>query len=147
MPEYKITVNGKTYSVNIGRITDDTVDVTLDGRTYEVEVEAPARKASKTPVITRERQVVNAAEVPNRTSPPGTPPPGSGSVLAPLPGLILKVLVSKGDSVSEGQPIAVMEAMKMENEIEAPISGTVKEIAVSEGENVLENSLIMKIGG
>ncbi|MBD3278047.1 MAG: acetyl-CoA carboxylase biotin carboxyl carrier protein subunit [Candidatus Aegiribacteria sp.] len=147
MPEYKITVNGKTYSVNIGRITDDTVDVTLDGRTYEVEVEAPVRKASKTPVIRRERQVVNAADVPNRTSPPGTPPPGSGAVLAPLPGLILKVLVGKGDSVSEGQPIAVMEAMKMENEIEAPISGTVQEVAVSEGENVLENALIMKTGG
>ena len=147
MPEYKITVNGKTYSVNIGRITDDTVDVTLDGRTYKVAVEAPARKASKTPVIKRHRQVVNASEVPNRTSPPGTPPPGSGAVLAPLPGLILKVLVSKGDSVSEGQPIAIMEAMKMENEIEAPISGTVSEIAVSEGESVLENALLMKIGG
>jgi pyruvate carboxylase subunit B len=71
----------------------------------------------------------------------------SGTVVAPLPGLILKVMVKEGESVEEGQPVAVMEAMKMENEIESPISGKVQEINVSEGENVLENAVIMKIGG
>ncbi len=146
MPEYKITVNGRTYNVNIGRITDDSVDVTLDGKKFEVEVEAPLKKASKTPVLSRRKEVINAAEVPNRTSPPGIPV-DSGTVVAPLPGLILKVMVKEGDSVQEGQPVAVMEAMKMENEIESPISGKVKEINVSEGENVLENAVIMKIGG
>jgi glutaconyl-CoA/methylmalonyl-CoA decarboxylase subunit gamma len=146
MPEYKITVNGRTYTVNIGRITDDSVDVTLDGRTYKVDVEAPMKKPSKTPVISRKRQVINASEVPNRTSPPG-PPVDGGTVAAPLPGLILKVLVKEGETVSEGQPVAIMEAMKMENEIESPISGKVDEILVAEGENVLENAVIMKIGG
>jgi len=132
MPEYKIVVDGRTYTVNIGRIMDDRVDVTLDGKTYQVEVEAPLKKASKTPVIKRNRQVHNAAEVPDRTSPPGMLA-GSGEVIAPLPGLILKILVKDGDTVSEGQPVLIMEAMKMENEIEAPVSGTVSEILVSEG--------------
>ncbi|MCD4701825.1 MAG: biotin/lipoyl-binding protein, partial [Candidatus Aegiribacteria sp.] len=66
---------------------------------------------------------------------------------APLPGLILKVMVKEGDQVDNGQPVAIMEAMKMENEIESPVSGTVREILVSEGENILENAVIMKIGG
>ncbi|MFO8182952.1 MAG: biotin/lipoyl-containing protein [Candidatus Aegiribacteria sp.] len=146
MPEYKITVNGTTYTVNIGRITDDSVDVTLDGRTYKVDVEAPLRKASKTPVLSRRRAVFNAAEVPDRTSPPGAHVDG-GVVLAPLPGIILKVMVREGDTVAEGQPVAIMEAMKMENELEAPRSGKVERVMVSEGENVLENAVIMKIGG
>ena len=146
MAEYKITVNGNTYTVNIGRITDDTVDVTLNGRTYQVEVEAPMKKASKTPVLSRKRHVINAAEGPVRTSPPGAPM-DSGSVVAPLPGLILKLMVKEGDTVSEGQPVAIMEAMKMENEIEAPVSGKVTQVMVKEGDNVLENAVIMKIGG
>jgi biotin carboxyl carrier protein len=146
MPEYRITVNDRTYTVNIGRILDDTVDVTLNGKTYQIKVEAPMRKTSKTPVINRHRQVHNAAEVPNRTSPPSmaTVP---GDVVAPLPGLILKILVKEGDAVNKGQPVAIMEAMKMENEIESPLSGTVGEIHVSEGESILENAVIMKIGG
>ncbi len=146
MPEYRITVNDRTYTVNIGRILDDTVDVTLNGKTYQIKVEAPMRKTSKTPVINRHRQVLNAAEVPNRTCPPGMSLE-PGDVIAPLPGLILKILVKEGDAVNKGQPVAIMEAMKMENEIESPLSGTVGEIHVSEGESILENAVIMKIGG
>ena len=146
MPEYKITINDRTYTVDLGRILDDTVSVTLDGKNYQVKVEAPMRKTSKTPVINRHRQVLNAAEVPNRTSPPGISAV-PGDVIAPLPGIILKVLVKEGDAVNEGQPVVIMEAMKMENEIESPLSGTVNEIFVSEGESILENAVIMKIGG
>lgn len=145
MREYKITIDGTTYSVDIGRIVDDEVDVVLDGKTYQVSVETPMRRVSKTPVIKRRHEVMNAAEVPNRTSAPGSVLSG-GDVLAPLPGLILKLLVKEGDKVSEGQHVAIMEAMKMENEIESPITGTVQEIVVSEGETILENIIIMKIG-
>lgn len=146
MSEYKVTVDGKTYDVNIGRMEDDRVDVTLDGRNFIVELETPARKSAKTPVIRRARQVVNAAEVPDRTSPPGSTGV-SGDVLAPLPGVVLKLLVRQGDQVTEGKPVAIMEAMKMENEVESPVTGKVSSIAVKEGESVLENALIMKIEG
>jgi len=146
MFEYKVTVDGKTYDVSIGRMEDDRVDVTLDGRSFTVDVELPAKKSVKTPVIRRSRQVVNAAEVPDRTAPPGKAGIPS-DVLAPLPGVILKVLVREGDTVREGQPVAVMEAMKMENEVEAPKAGRVLSIAVKEGETILENALIMKIEG
>lgn len=145
MREYKITIDGTTYSVDIGRIVDDKVDVVLDGKTYQVIVETPMRRVSKTPVIKRRHEVMNVADVPDRTSAPGSVMTG-GEVLSPLPGLILKLLVKEGDMVSSGQPVTIMEAMKMENEIESPITGTVQEIVVSEGDTILENAIIMKIG-
>ncbi|MFO7948824.1 MAG: biotin/lipoyl-containing protein [Candidatus Fermentibacteraceae bacterium] len=148
MPEYKVTVDGETFSVRVGRVTDHTVDVTLNGQQYTVEVEAPHRKPSKTPKLERRRVAKTARGAPERTSPPEVvASAGEGDVTSPLPGKILKLMAGKGDSVSEGQTVAVMEAMKMENEIEAPVSGTVSEVLVREGENVLENALIMRIGG
>lgn len=146
MFEYKVTVDGKTYDVGIGRMEDDKVDVTLDGRSFSVDIELPAKKSAKTPVLRRPRGVVNAAEVPDRTAPPGRTGVPS-DVLAPLPGVILKILVREGDAVREGQPVAVMEAMKMENEVESPVTGRVSSIAVNPGETILENAVIMKIEG
>ncbi len=147
MPEYKVTVNGKHFDVNIGRMVDDKVDVVVNGKSLHVQIEIPQRSASKTPRIETKPHVVSAAESPDKTSPPGVAASiGKGDVLAPLPGLMLKILVKEGDKVSVGQTVAIMEAMKMENEIESPVTGVISKVAVSEGQNVLENDLIMKIG-
>ncbi|MEA3265497.1 MAG: biotin/lipoyl-containing protein [Candidatus Fermentibacteria bacterium] len=145
MPGYKITVNDKSYSVNIGRIEDDSVEVTLNDRTYTVGVEFSRNKSQKTPKITRGRAVADASASSDKTTAPGKTS-GIGKILAPLPGAILKVLVAVGDQVTQGQTVAVMEAMKMENEIEAPVSGKISAIAVKEGDTILENALIMSIG-
>jgi len=145
MPEYRITVNDKTYTVNVGRVEDDTVEVKLGERSFTVGIEAPGGKSMKTPRLARGNAVPDASSSPDRTTPPGGVA-GSGEILAPLPGAILKVLVSVGDQVTEGQTVAVMEAMKMENEIESPVAGSVKKIAVKEGDTILENALIMSIG-
>ena len=145
MPEYKITVNEKTYSVNVGRIEDDHVNVNLDGKSFDVEIENTKSKSSKTPRLDRGRSVPSAATASDKTNPPGGKP-GKGDINAPLPGAILKVLVAVGDEVTEGQTVAVMEAMKMENEIEAPVAGKISKIAVKEGDTILENALIMSIG-
>ena len=145
MPEYRITVNDKTYTVNVGRIEDDSVEVKLGERSYTVGIETPGGKSMKTPRLSRSNAVPDASSSPDRTTPPGGVS-GSGEIPAPLPGAILKVLVSQGDQVTEGQTVAVMEAMKMENEIEAPIAGKVTKIAVKEGDTILENALIMSIG-
>ncbi len=148
MPEYKVTVDGETFSVRVGRVTDHTVDVTLNGQQYTVEVEAPHRRPSKTPRLERSRVAKTARGTPERTSSPEVvASAGAGDVTSPLPGKILKIMVREGDYVAEGQTVAIMEAMKMENEIEAPVSGKVSGIPAKEGENVLENALIMRIGG
>ncbi|MCD6588981.1 MAG: hypothetical protein J7K88_10580 [Candidatus Fermentibacteraceae bacterium] len=145
MPEYRITVNKKTYSVNIGRIEDECVEVKLGDVTYKVAVETPRKKSKKTPRLDRGRAVPDASSAPDRTAAPGSSS-GKGDILAPLPGAILKVLVAVNEEVTAGQTVAVMEAMKMENEIESHLSGKVTRIAAKEGDTVLENALIMSIG-
>jgi biotin carboxyl carrier protein len=145
MPEYRITVNEKTYSVHIGRIEDEHVEVKLNDVTYKVGVEAPGKKSKKTPRLDRGRAVPDASAAPNRTAAPGANTE-KGDIIAPLPGAILKILVAVNEEVTEGQTVAVMEAMKMENEIETPVSGKVTIVAVKEGDTILENALIMSIG-
>lgn len=70
---------------------------------------------------------------------------GDDQVKAPIPGLITAVLVKEGQQVKTGQPLLVLEAMKMENEIRAPISGVVERIEVSPGQSVAKQELLVKI--
>ncbi|WP_438832974.1 acetyl-CoA carboxylase biotin carboxyl carrier protein subunit [Streptococcus pluranimalium] len=118
--------------------------ISVDGKEYLVEMEeiggtpAPAAAPSPTPAVAPAPAPV--AEVPAEPSPAPAPassaPAGADALTAPMPGTILKVLVNVGDSVSENQPLMILEAMKMENEIVASSAGTVSAIHVSPGQAV-----------
>ena len=108
--------------------------VTLNGRTYEVEVEAGKAMC----VAEYEAYAPAAAPVAAPAAAPaaGVTVSGGESVVAPMPGNILKVNVSVGQTVKEGDLLVVLEAMKMENEIYAPCAGTVTAVSVSKGSTV-----------
>ena len=125
-------------------------ELTLNGRTYEVEVEladpmmmqefqscAPAPAAPAAPVVE------NAPSIAPAAAPAVT---GAGEkVDSPMPGTILKVNVSAGQRVKEGDLLVILEAMKMENEIFAPKSGTVSQVLVSKGASVNTGDVLIVI--
>jgi acetyl-CoA/propionyl-CoA carboxylase biotin carboxyl carrier protein len=112
------------------RLTEHTVPVEVDGRRFSVRVWLPAGAAA--PAGARPRR--GALPRPGASS--GFGALTSGTVTAPMQGTIVKLFVAVGDAVEAGQPMVVLEAMKMENHINAGASGTVQEVRVSEGDTV-----------
>ena len=124
--------------------------VTLNGRTYEVEVEAGKAMLIDEYAAVAPAAPVAAAPVAAPAAAPaaaGVSVSGGTSVNAPMPGNILKVAVSVGQTVKEGELLCVLEAMKMENEIYAPCSGTVTAVPISKGSTVDTGALLVSIGG
>ena len=127
--------------------------VTLNGRTYEVEVEhGKAMLLDEYEAIAPAPVAAAPAAAPVAAAAPAAAPAapavtGAGdAVTAPMPGNILKVNVNVGDAVKEGQVLVVLEAMKMENEIMAPKDGTVTQVLVSKGSTVDTAAPLVVIG-
>ncbi len=142
MYEYQFVINGNQYNVKINDITETQAKIDVNGTFYNVDI-AQLFEA-KTPKLVR-KEVVESSIVRQ----PLTDKPGKdlslGIVRAPLPGVIIKIMVKPGDKVKSGQTILKMEAMKMENDISSPLDGEVKDIFVKEGESVLEGAELAKI--
>lgn len=148
MKTYKFKINGKDYTVDINSIEGNLADVDVNGTSYKVELEntisAPAApKAAPAASATTKAQEA-PAPAPAAESKPK--PSGAGKqVNSPLPGVIIEVSVKEGQAVKAGEKIAVLEAMKMENEISASHDGTVTAIHVAKGDSVLEGAPIVTI--
>ena len=118
--------------------------ITLDGKTYEMEVEridgvvpaAPVAAAPATP----------APAVAPAAKPAAQTTATTGAVTSPMPGTVLRLMALEGESVKKGQPILVLEAMKMENEISASSDGVLKKLYVQQGETVQGGAPLFEIG-
>ncbi len=142
MKTYKFKINGNEYNVDINSVEGNIADVTVNGASYKVEME----NAPVVPVQAAPAPVQAAAPAP-AAAPAAAKPAGAGkAVTSPLPGVIIEVSVKEGQTVAAGQKVAVLEAMKMENEISATEAGTVTAVLVNKGDSVLEGAEIVKIG-
>ena len=129
--------------------------VTLNGRTYEVEVEAgkamlldeyEAIVPTAAPVAAPAAAPAPVAAPAAAPTPAAAAPVAGDAVTAPMPGNILKVNVTPGQAVKEGDVLVVLEAMKMENEILAPKACTVKQVLVSKGSTVDTGATLVVLG-
>ncbi|KGN75023.1 biofilm PGA synthesis protein PgaD [Porphyromonas macacae] len=145
MKEYKYKINGTEYKVQINNMDDTKAEVEVNGKAYEVELmqepkAKPVVKTAPKPAAPASSKTT-VAEAPAQSSSSA----GSG-VKSPLPGVILDIKVNVGDQVKAGQPVAILEAMKMENTINADREGKILEIKVKKGDSILEGSDIVIIG-
>ncbi len=139
MKNYKFKINGKNYEVNIGEAEGKMLHVNVNGADYQVELENAPVAA---PV-----QTAPAAQAAAPAPAAAPKPAGAGvTVKSPLPGIIISVDVKEGQAVKRGQKVAVIEAMKMENEILAESDGTVTAVFARKGDSVLEGADIVTIG-
>ena len=147
MKTYKFKIDGKDYSVTINGIEGRNADLTVNGVGYNVELEdevlaaAPAPAQEAAPIAAPAAPAAQAAPAPAAPAPSGK----EITVCSPLPGVIISVDVKEGQAVRKGQKVAVLEAMKMENEIQAEADGTVVAILVQKGDSVLEGAEILKL--
>jgi biotin carboxyl carrier protein len=112
--------------------------VMIDGRSHEIVVDRDLHWI-------RSRNGLHRLEVRDLEATVARPVSGDGRVKAPIPGIITRVLVSPGDQVEAGQPIIVLEAMKMENEIRAPCGGVVSRLDISQGQGVALHAVLAEI--
>jgi glutaconyl-CoA/methylmalonyl-CoA decarboxylase subunit gamma len=141
MKKYKLNVKGKEYTVEIVNLGDDKAQVKCNGVSYTVDYDIPETPL-QTPRLKRKPVIPDVSE--RKTFGPRDAA-ASNDVKAPIPGLITQIMVSEGDSVSMGQVVAKMEAMKMENNILVSSDGIIKNILVKKGDSVLEGDVLMTL--
>ena len=136
MKEYKYIIDGKEYKVAINDVVDNVANVTVNGDSFQVEMEKEAEPEKKKVVLGKAE---NKADESETTTASAANVNTDNAVKAPLPGVIRDIPVAVGDTV------VVLEAMKMANNLEAEKAGKVTAILVKVGENVLEDTALVVI--
>ncbi len=138
MKDYKFKINGQDYAASVEEQDNGTLNVTVNGKTYQVELPEKAHHCTR-PMV---RPAVSAAAGAPAVARPAAAAPGN--VVAPLPGTITSVKVKKGQKVKKGDVLLVMEAMKMANDITAEADGTIKNVCVSQGQSVNQGMILIE---
>ena len=136
MKDYSLKINGHNYNVQIDDVNEASTvaHVVVNGVDYEVEIEGAKASSVSKPQVAPAPKSANSAMITPSTAPPS------------LPGTVLSVKVAVGDTIAAGQTLVVLEAMKMENNIDADRAGVVKQVLVQQGATVMEGDVLIVIG-
>lgn len=150
MKKYSLKINGNQYEVKIDDINEASTlaHVTVNGTKYDVEIEGGKATGTKKPAVAPAPQATGLSVTPKTpiASKPVAAPAATGAkVTCPLPGTVISINVKEGDTVTAGQTLLVLEAMKMENNIDAERGGVVKQILVAAGATVMEGDTLIVI--
>ncbi|HWQ46765.1 MAG TPA: biotin/lipoyl-containing protein [Longilinea sp.] len=145
--ELKLTLNGKSYDVEVGDVNSSPVSVVVNGKEYQVEVEF----SGSAPVVTPAAMPVAAStpvSAPVKKPVVTAAPSGAGgdAIVSPMPGVILDIMVKVGDKVTRGQQICALEAMKMKSAIRSPKDAVVTSVEVTDGQKVPHGAVIIRLG-
>lgn len=132
--KYIVTINGKKYEVEVEKVKKEYTPISRNRNEDSAMVPTAPKQSSQTAT----------AKEPKSEKPKSQA--GDNVVRSPMPGTIVDINVSVGQTVKEGETLLILEAMKMENEIVSPSSATVKEIAVTKGANVNTNDVLVVLG-
>ena len=151
MKKYSLTINGNQYEVEIDEINEASTEahVVVNGTKYNVGISGAKAATAKKPQVIAAPEATGLSVTPKTpiaSKPAAAPAVAGGSkVVCPLPGTINAINVKEGDTVSVGQTLVVLEAMKMENNIDAERGGVVKQILVQTGATVMEGDVLIVI--
>jgi len=151
MKNYKFKINGNKYSVDINEVEGQEIKLEVNGTPYTVTVdkEMRAQRPRTTTIINNNNAAPRVSAAAGDVQRSSAPRPGSAAggtkVTSPLPGTILDVFVNVGDQVKVGQTVVLLEAMKMENNIESDTEGTVTAVNVRKGDSVLEGEALIVV--
>lgn len=141
MKKFKFTIRGNEYEVEIKDIDGDIANIEVNGTNYEVSIQQEKVKTSKTPTLVRPNIPVDRKDSKIKKNVSSR----AYSLKAPLPGSIFKILKQEGDEVKKGETIMIMEAMKMENNIQSEKDGKIISMKVNVGDSVLQNDVLAEI--
>ena len=156
MKTYKYKVQGVDYEVEIAEVEGKIAHVNVNGIPFEIEMQKPIN-AAKHPALAATKRSASAPVTPAEPAPvqpvakpqaaqPAAPAGAGTPVKAPLPGTINAINVKVGDKVNVGDIVIILEAMKMQNNIEAENAGTVTSILVNQGDAIMEGAVMLTIG-
>ena len=154
MAKYEYKVKGVDYVVEIQDVEGNIANVTVNGIPFEVEMKQPVKAGKQKVKLSEERRVKSeefnsSSSATNASSATTTKPAATAAsgkpVVAPLPGTINEIKVKVGDKVNAGDTVVVLEAMKMQNNIDAETSGTITSINVNKGDAVMEGDTLVTI--
>lgn len=150
MKSFKFKINDNAYNVDINEVEGQEIKLAVNGTSYTVTVDQEMRPRPTTTIISSRPAPRVSTGGMQQSAPVAAPSAAKSSsavagnkVSTPLPGTILDVFVNVGDAVKAGQRVVLLEAMKMENNIDAPKDGVIKQIRARKGDSVMEGDVLI----